>query len=220
MWIKICGINDLETAQRVAELQPNAIGLNFYEQTPRVVAVDVAARIVEELQDDIEPVGLFVNHSAAEIRRICTECQLRTIQLHGDEPPELIAELNEFTVIRAFRVGGEGLAEMADYLDACTRLQATPEYSLVDARVPGTYGGSGQTVSWEMLSQEYQTDNWPPLIVSGGLTPQNIAEAIHRCHPWGVDVSSGVEKTKAVKDLSLVSEFINSARRAFAEKGE
>ncbi len=217
MWMKICGIKDRETAQRVAELGPDALGLNFYSQTPRMVEIDVAARIVEDLPEGIEPVGLFVNHTCEQIREICSTCRIRTVQLHGDEPPGFSANLPDFKVIRAFRVADDGLSETANFLQECQHLKTVPAYCLVDARVPGKYGGTGHTVSWEMLKQEYRAAEWPPLILSGGLTPKNVAAAIHTCRPFGVDVSSGVESTPAEKDLGLVKQFLAAARNAFSE---
>ncbi len=217
MWIKICGIKDPETALRIAELGPDAIGLNFYSQTPRRVGVDVAATIVEQLPEHVVPVGLFVNHAIQDIEAICSRCGIRTIQLHGDEPPSFPAELTGRTILRAFRVGNNDLNEMADYLEECDRSQCRPDYCLVDARVPGKYGGTGKSVSWKMLAREYRRDDWPPLILSGGLTSTNVADAIRACRPYGVDVSSGVESEPAIKDLDQVRMFIDAARAAFTE---
>src|SRR5687768_4159644 len=102
MWLKICGIRDVATAQAVAELGPSAIGLNFFSESPRRCELPVAQSIVRNLPATVEPVGLFVNHAVEEIRRVAADCELRTIQLHGDEPPELLAELPEFRILRAF----------------------------------------------------------------------------------------------------------------------
>jgi phosphoribosylanthranilate isomerase len=212
MWIKICGIKDVETARRIAAMGPDAVGLNFYPPSPRVTDIAVAAQVTAELPDPVEPVGLFVNHAADEVRALSKTCGLRTIQLHGDEPPGFAAAFPEMNIIRALRVGSDGLEEMSAYLTECRRLGTMPDYCLVDAHVPGQYGGTGQTVSWEMLAREYRRDEWPPLILSGGLTPQNVAAAIRTCRPWGVDVSSGVESTRGVKDLELVQQFIEAAR--------
>jgi phosphoribosylanthranilate isomerase len=215
MWIKICGIKDVETARRIAAMGPDAIGLNFYGPSPRVVDIAVAAGIAGELPESVEPVGLFVNHTSDEILTISQTCGLRTIQLHGDEPPDFAAALPALNIIRAVRVGDDGLDEMSAELMQCRRLGTMPDYCLVDAHVPGQYGGTGQTVSWEMLAGEYRRDEWPPLILSGGLTPRNVAAAIRACRPWGVDVSSGVESTRGVKDLVLVQRFIEAARGEF-----
>ena len=118
MWVKICGIGNVVVALDVAKLAPDAIGLNFYANTPRAVSADVAAEIVGRLPSassqghQIEPIGLFVNHSVAEVMQICTRCRIRTIQLHGDEPVQFLAELQnaipEVRIVRAYRLGPEG----------------------------------------------------------------------------------------------------------------
>lgn len=217
MWVKICGIRDLETAQGVARAGADAIGLNFAEVSPRRVLPDVAAAIVAAVGNTIEPVGVFVNQPVGEIRRIAHECALRTIQLHGDEPAELAAELaRDFRVIRAVRLaaGADEWRPLADCLPACQRLQSSLWACLVDSRVPGRYGGSGTAPPWDAIRRDYQRDVWPPLILAGGLRPGNVAAAIAAVDPWGVDVAGGVESSLACKDDALVREFVLNAKRA------
>lgn len=219
MWIKICGIKDTATAEQIARLKPDAVGLNFYAQTPRAVpSVETAAEIVQVLPKSIEPVGLFVNHSVAEILSTCEQCNLKTVQLHGDESPELLADVQqqnpELRILRAFRMGEEGLAPLEAYLDESERLKVKISACLIDARVEGLYGGSGRTVPWDRLAAEYKRDNWPNLILAGGLTPDNAAEAIRIVQPWGVDVAGGVESAPGEKDLLLVERFITTVREA------
>jgi phosphoribosylanthranilate isomerase len=214
MWIKICGIRDYETAEAVAECGPQAIGLNFHEKSPRYVTPAMATEIVVRLPRSVEPVGVFVNHSAGEIHSICRRCDIGIVQLHGDEPPETVAALPQFRVIRAFRVGVAGLGEIATYVDRCRRLGAIPWACLVDARVEGSYGGTGETAPWELIGREYDFTGWPPLILAGGLHAGNVAAAIRGVRPWGVDVASGVESAVACKDESLVRKFVESARGA------
>lgn len=218
MWIKICGIRDLATAVAVAECGPNAIGLNFYSGSPRVVTAPVAKEIVSRLPRHVEPVGVFVNHSADEIVRISGECKLTTVQLHGDEPPELIAELPQFRVIRAFRVGAAGLGEVSAYLAQCRELGVVPWACLVDARVEGVYGGTGQTAPWDLVRREYDSCDGPPVILAGGLNADNVAAAIATVQPWGVDVAGGVESAVACKDIALVRKFVSAARQ-IGERG-
>jgi phosphoribosylanthranilate isomerase len=213
MWIKICGIRDVATAREISRLQPDAIGLNFYARSPRVVPADVAAEIARALPDEVAAVGVFVNHSRLEIEELCRHCNLDFVQLHGDEPPEFIAELQPRRVIRAFRVGPEGCVDVAVYLGRCRELGALPAACLIDSRVDGLYGGSGQTVAWDLLQREYPLADWPPLILAGGLYPGNIAAAVQAVRPWGVDVASGVESSPAVKDLRLVEKFLAGAGR-------
>ncbi|HTI52357.1 MAG TPA: phosphoribosylanthranilate isomerase [Planctomycetaceae bacterium] len=214
MWIKICGIRDYETAEAVAECGPQAIGLNFYEKSPRFVAPQLATEIVVRLPREVEPVGVFVNHSVDEIQTICRRCDIGIVQLHGDEPPEVVAALSQFRVIRAFRVGAEGLGEITSYLQRCRRLDTLPWACLVDARVEGTYGGTGQAAPWELIRRDYNFAGWPPLILAGGLQPDNVSAAIKAVRPWGVDVAGGVESAVACKDISLVRKFVESARNA------
>jgi len=216
MWVKICGICDRTTTDRVVDLHPDAIGLNFYAQTPRCIHPQTAAQIVESLPESIEPVGLFVNHSLEEVIDLTEQCSISTAQLHGDETPEFLAELNvrcpELNLLRAFRVGDEGCGAVAEYLAECGTLGVCLAGCLIDARVTGSYGGTGHTAPWDLLADQYDSARWPRLIVAGGLTPDNVAEAIRVTVPYGVDVASGVESAKAVKDLELVKRFIAAAR--------
>lgn len=219
MWVKICGIRDLETAAAVAELRPDAVGLNFYGRSPRCVDPNTAAEIVGRLPVEVASVGVFVNHSIAEIVNICRTCRLTTVQLHGDETIDflkaLAGELPNVRMLRAWRLGTNGLESLADYLSECGRLGVKLAGCLVDAHVPGEYGGTGRCVSWSSLRREYRREDWPPLILAGGLHPGNVAQAIHEVRPWGVDVASGVEAFPAVKDLRKIQQFLDAARRAF-----
>lgn len=216
MWIKICGIRDEETAARIVTLQPDAIGLNFFATSPRCVDVDTASHIAASLPESVEAVGLFVNHSLDEVVEITDRCGIPTAQLHGDESPAFLAELQsrrpELKLLRAFRVGDDGCGEVAAHLAECRALEIRLAGCLIDARVEGTYGGTGHTAPWDLLADQYDSARWPRLIVAGGLSPNNVAEAIRITSPFGVDVASGVESEKAVKDLELVQRFIAAAR--------
>ncbi len=219
MWVKICGIQDRATATSIAALAPDAIGLNFYAGTVRHVDATTAAQVASSLPSEIEPVGLFVNDRAESMHDVCRTCSLRTIQLHGNEPPETIRELADrdpaYRIIRAWNLGPEGLGPLGDYLNRLRDLKVWPVACLIDARVEGKHGGTGRTVDWELLGREYDHGEWPPMILAGGLSPENVAAAIQTARPWGVDVSSGVESATGVKDFSLVEQFIQSAREAF-----
>jgi phosphoribosylanthranilate isomerase len=218
MWIKVCGIRDTETAVRLAELDVNAVGLNFYSKSSRVVTIEAAVAISRILPKRVERVGVFVNHSVDEIQKIAVECDLDVLQLHGDEPASLLIELQRRMphkrLIRAWRMGEAGLNDLESLLEVCRRARCDLAGCLVDAHVSGVYGGSGKTVSWQRLFHEYDRDRWPPLILAGGLTPTNIASAIVAIQPWGVDVASGVESSAGVKDLTLVQQFVANARHA------
>ncbi|MBC8114128.1 MAG: phosphoribosylanthranilate isomerase [Candidatus Saccharimonas sp.] len=216
MWVKICGITDESTAEAVCGLSPDAIGLNFHPQSPRSVTQVVAARIAKLVPDEVLRVGVFVNCAIGEIEDISNECRLDQIQLHGDESPEQIAELRSrlpsVPVIRAWRMAGENLTELGEHLSACRAFGIELSGCLIDSRVSGAYGGTGHTVAWDALAGAYRRDSWPPLILAGGLTPDNVADAIRSTQPWGVDVASGVESAPGVKDIELVRRFIANAR--------
>jgi phosphoribosylanthranilate isomerase len=216
MWVKICGIRDVSTANLVADCRPDAIGLNFYPASPRFVELESAKQIAKSIPSSVPIVGVFVNPPLCEIATVAYGARLDFAQLHGDEPPEFLAEIHEtlpeLKLIRAWRMGSEGLEDWARYLQRCRDLGVPVSACLLDARVEGMYGGSGKTVAWDLVSRDYQFQNWPPLILAGGLTPGNIRQAIKAVHPWGVDVASGVESSPPVKDPDLVQEFITLAR--------
>ena len=223
-WIKICGIRDIPTAFATAQQYPSAIGLNFFAKSPRSVAPAQAAEIVQRLGSLCSsaaptPIGLFVNHSVAEIEAIAQEAGLSMIQLHGDEPPSLLRELHErhpdWKLLKAFRVG-DNLRPVAEFVAECQRLNVPLAGCLLDARVAGSFGGTGQVAPWELIAKEFDKTSWPPLILAGGLTPNNVAEAIEIVRPWGVDTASGVESSPGVKDTTLLARFVAEARRAFA----
>ena len=216
MWVKICGIKDELTAEAVCRLSPDAIGLNFHPQSPRSVTQVMATRIAKLVPDEVLRVGVFVNRAVSEIEDLANQCRLDQIQLHGDESPDQIAELRSrlpcIPVIRAWRMAGESLADLEEHLAACRASGIELSGCLIDSRVPGAYGGTGHTVAWDALSQVYRRDAWPPLILAGGLTPDNVADAIRSTQLWGVDVASGVESALGVKDIELVRRFIANAR--------
>ncbi|MES2788510.1 MAG: phosphoribosylanthranilate isomerase [Planctomycetota bacterium] len=212
MWIKICGIRDTATARFLADLGVDALGLNFYAPSPRSVTIEQAAEIANAVRGRVTLVGLFVNHSVAEVQRAIDEVGLEMLQFHGDEPPEFLAEFPEFRIVRAFRMGPEGLAPVADYLRRGRSLNALPWACLIDAATPGQFGGTGTIADWQELADNFH-GGWPPLILAGGLTPVNVESAIKATHPWGVDVASGVEISKAVKDRDLITQFVTAARR-------
>lgn len=221
MWVKICGIRDEAAARAVAAAAPDAIGLNFYPRSPRYVTRGRAARIVRELPASIARVGVFVNSPADEIAATCAECGLSAAQIHGDEPPALLEELKrlrpELKLIRAFRFGAGGMAPLVGYLDECRRLDAVPDICLIDAHVPGSYGGTGRTLAWDALAEAMRGVALPPVILAGGLTPENVADAIAAVRPWGVDVAGGVESAPGKKDAERSKRFVAAARAAEAE---
>lgn len=241
--IKICGITSVQDALLAAEAGADAIGLNVYAQSPRHVAAEQAAEIVEQLREDHSPeqvqvVLVFVNHSVEEILWTIREADLYgsglCVQLHGDEPPELLRELRSHglgtaghllqatghvptvPVIRAFRCAGADFSKVDSYLSECERISASPQAVLVDAFQPGVYGGSGQRADWQAL-RKWRLNPAEPLILAGGLTPENVADAIAAVRPDAVDVASGVESAPAKKDPAKVCAFIEAAKNAFAK---
>jgi phosphoribosylanthranilate isomerase len=218
VWVKICGVRDLDTARALIEARPDAIGLNFYPRSSRLVALDDVAAIVAALPDAIEAVGVFVNAQPAAVASLVRQCGLRRVQFHGDEPPEQLAEfhrlLPEVPLIRAWRRDARGLGPLIAYLQQCSELGVPISAVLLDASRPGDYGGTGTVLPWSEVRQECETIVLPPVILAGGLTPENVAHAVRTVRPWGVDVASGVETAPGVKDVAAVARFIQQARAA------
>lgn len=202
MWVKICGITRAEDAAAAADAGADAIGLVFAE-SPRRVSVAQAQAIVAALPPGVTPVALFVDEPLAGIIATCRALGVRTVQLHGDESPELARALGDLCVIKAFRVGSQ-----AD-LEALRGYPASAY--LLDAKVAGKRGGSGVRLDWDLASRATALGR---IILAGGLSPDNVAEAIRRVRPYGVDVSSGVESSAGRKDPAKVQAFVAAARAA------
>jgi len=215
LWVKICGVRDVESARVAAEAGASAIGLNFYELSPRSTDIETAKTIAESLPADVTPVGLFVNHPLDEIEQIMQAVGLSTLQLHGDETPDDLQTIAEkhpgWNIIWARRVTEESIRNVADELRQCEALGVKLFACLLDPKVEGTYGGTGETLSWKLVAQHYDQEQNPPLILAGGLTPENVSEAVQSVQPWGVDVASGVEREKGVKDAELIRAFVRNA---------
>jgi phosphoribosylanthranilate isomerase len=208
--IKICGITSEEDAIAAADLGADAIGLNFYPGSPRFVSDELAIRIAETLPPFVEPVALFVNEPIGRIvERVRRLGAVRTIQWHGDdpEPPP-----QNYHFIPAFQVRGRNdLAVVSRYLERCREARRLPSAVLVDGHSPGQYGGTGQPAPWELLADFHPGI---PLILAGGLTPENVADAIRLVRPYGVDVAGGVETSPGRKDADKMRRFIDRARGA------
>jgi phosphoribosylanthranilate isomerase len=209
--VKICGVTGPEEARRVAELGADAVGLNFYFASPRYVDPSRAAAILRELPPFVEAVGLFVNVLLREaVAALAPLPRVRCVQWHGDhpEPPDA----SGYHLVPAFPVRDEAsLADITRYLDLCREVGRLPAAVLVDAHVPGQYGGTGQKAPWRLLASFRPG---VPLVLAGGLTPDNVAEAVRLVRPYAVDVASGVESAPGVKDLDKVRRFIDRARSA------
>ena len=209
--IKICGITCIEDALAAANCGANAIGLNFFGQSKRCVSVTTAEEIVRVLPPTVDPVALFVNETLPNAIDIVAHFQsIRTIQWHNDflEP----MSWPPYRFIPAFQVGDrESLAVMARFLDRCQELGQLPAAVLVDGHRAGGYGGTGQVVPWQLLADFHPG---VPLILAGGLTPDNVAEAIRIVRPFAVDVASGVESRPGQKDPHKMRQFIDNVRQA------
>jgi phosphoribosylanthranilate isomerase len=205
MRVKICGVTSPDDARMVAAAGVDAVGIIFAE-SPRQVTPAQARAIVDALPPWVTPVGVFVNESPATIGRIALEVGLATVQLHGDELPCTVKDVaGHLKVVKAFRIGGEAdLADALDYVEQCR-----PDACLIDSRVSGAYGGTGHTAPW-LLVKGASASLWP-LILGGGLTPDNVAEAIRIVRPWGVEASSGVESAPGRKDKQRVLDFVRNA---------
>ncbi|MBM3125271.1 MAG: phosphoribosylanthranilate isomerase [Chloroflexi bacterium] len=202
--IKICGIKTLTDAFAAIEAGADYLGFNFYSKGVRFIDKNVCADITSLLKHEhpqITLVGVFVNSSVEDVRETLENCSLDLAQLHGDETPELFVQLTP-RAYRAFR----GIPENINGFER----QGVPTF-LLDASVKGMYGGSGITADWSgaaELAKKY------PLLLAGGLTPQNVAEAVFRVKPWGVDVASGVESAPGEKDPGRMKAFVQAVRYA------
>jgi phosphoribosylanthranilate isomerase len=197
--IKICGFTDAENAQQAALTGIDAIGLNFYAKSPRHVNIDSAREIVAALPPFVNKVGLFVNANPSLIDEVLCEVALDTLQFHGDESPSDCAQY-EMPFIKAIRVSPE-----------VDLIKTANEYSqagalLLDTYQSDFYGGSGKSFDWSLAKIEVDL----PIILAGGLTPDNVSAAIDIAQPYAVDVSSGVESAKGLKDIDKIRAFISS----------
>ncbi len=237
--IKICGITNVDDAVAAVDAGADAIGLNFYDKSPRCVRQKewiVIARTIELPRPpsgaipDATCFGVFVNDSYEFITKMIRQCEaLSGVQLHGDESPELLASFGgaqsplpktQWQLIRARRMDDRGVSAIAEDLQICRAAGRAPDAVLVDALTPGRYGGTGETVSWVGLADHRRWLGDTPLILAGGLTPDNVAEAIRIVRPAAVDVASGVESAPGKKDPHKVRDFIAAARAAFEASGE
>jgi phosphoribosylanthranilate isomerase len=202
--VKICGVTRLEDAQAAWAAGADALGLNFYPRSPRYVEPATAAALARTRPALGAVVGVFVNESPDLIRARVRECGLTAVQLHGDEPPEACSGFG-VPVIKALRVRGpEDVARARTYVGA-----GDVATLLLDGAAPG-YGGGGVTFDWSLVAQ--LVDVGVPVLVAGGLTPGNVAEAVRATRPYGVDVASGVEASPGIKDLEAVRAFIRAAK--------
>jgi phosphoribosylanthranilate isomerase len=208
--VKICGITSLEDGLAALHGGADLLGFNFYPPSPRCLPPEACAQIVSGLRASGYPflaVGVFVNLPPDPIERLLERCRLDLAQLSGDEPPQTLAALGE----RAFKaLRAPGAAELQRDLDSYPARTSAPAY-LVDAYRPGKFGGTGQLADWCLAATLARRH---PVLLAGGLTPENVTAAIRQVHPWGVDVASGVESAPGRKDQAKMTAFILACRQA------
>jgi phosphoribosylanthranilate isomerase len=200
---KICGITRIEDALAAVEAGADAIGFVFYAKSPRAVTVQQARAIIQALPPFVTTVGLFVNASRCELGEILDAVPLDLLQFHGDEAVEDCEGWHR-PYIKALRVkAGDDIAAAVDAYPSASGV-------LLDTYVEGVPGGTGEAFDWSLIPQGLSK----PLILAGGLTPENVADAVARVKPYAVDVSGGVEATKGIKDHAKIHAFINAVRKA------
>jgi phosphoribosylanthranilate isomerase len=203
--VKICGITNTEDALASAAAGADALGFIFVEGTPRYVAPEVAARIIAGLPPFVTPVGVFWDHPAGHVKAVAEQCRLGALQFHGTEPPEAIAD-HRLPTIKTIKVAAPGdLARMAAYRVSAFLLDSPARWSEGEARAP---------ISWELARQ---AATGTPVILSAGLTPDNVSQAVRHARPYAVDVNSGVEARPGRKDPEKIRRFIAAARAAMLE---
>ena len=201
--VKICGITNLADAQAAVGAGADALGFNFYKKSPRSLSLIQAAEISRQLPPFVLRVGVFVNAPAELVLRAIRECGLTMLQFHGEETPEFCAQFGLMSM-KAFRVRGpETLKELPPY---------QTDAWLLDAFSSATFGGTGEKFNWELAVEAQKFGK--PIFLAGGLTPENVVEAIRKVHPFGVDVSSGVESAPGRKDPAKLKAFLAAVREA------
>lgn len=227
--VKICGVTSADDARMVAAAGADAIGLNFVPGSPRCLTSAAAREVAAAIPDDVLVVGVFAGMPAADVKRMAAEVGLDAVQLHGHlsgdgvvDPPSACGDLAPLTVIRAVRLGPDGLDAARSWIAAAAALGHAPAMAVVDAAVTvataaGQLGGTGATVDWSRLAAA--GDLGIPMAVAGGLTPGNVAEAVAASRAVAVDTASGVESAPGRKDQAKVRAFCAAAREALAPKG-
>ncbi len=200
--IKVCGITREEDARAAVEFGADALGFIFYPKSPRAIEPERAAEIIRALPPFVTSVGVFVDEPPEAVRRVVEIAGLNAVQLHGSEPPEAMAQYPG-RVIKAFRVRGpETLAELPRY-----KVSAL----LLDTYKKGVMGGTGETFDWSLAVEAKQ---YGRIVLSGGLTPENVADAVRHVRPYAIDVSSGIETEPGIKDHGRMKRLIQNARSA------
>lgn len=199
--VKICGITSVADMQAAVAAGADLIGLMFHPDSPRYVSLDTAREVARVVPPFVGRVGVFVNPPESDVWAAITACQLTLLQFHGDEPPEFCTQFG-LMCIKAFRP--------RDVQDLAELLRYPTDAWLVDAWSPAARGGTGTLANWELAVQANQLGR--PIFLAGGLTPENVAKAVRRVRPFGVDVSSGVERAPGQKDPQRMRAFVAAAK--------
>lgn len=199
--IKICGITREEDARAAAQLGADAIGLVFYAPSPRNVRLAQARAIAAAVPPFVTVVGLFVDPAREEVESVLRGCAINVLQFHGDEAPEFCGSFG-LPYIKAARVRAD-----TDLVQCLSPYHAAQGW-LLDAYHDQLYGGSGESFDWKLIPRDLAR----PVILSGGLTPDNVGAAVRQVRPWAVDVSSGVEAVKGVKDAAKIAAFVTGVK--------
>jgi phosphoribosylanthranilate isomerase len=200
--VKICGITNAKDGLAAAVAGADALGFVFCEESPRQVSIETAARIVSEIPSSVMKVGVFVNAPEEMVERAVKACGLDLLQFHGDEPPKYCVQFGVMSM-KAFRIrNAASLKNVRDY---------TTDAWLLDAYAAGSLGGTGETFNWDLALEARKWNR--PIFLAGGLTAENVAEAVRRVEPYAVDVSSGVEAEPGRKDHVKIRRFIQAAKQ-------
>ena len=200
--VKICGITRAEDARAAARAGADAIGLVFFPPSPRYLSTERAVEVRDALAPFVQTVALFVNPDAAQVAQVLQRVRPALLQFHGEETPQFCSQFGT-PFVKACRV--KPGVDALEYLRPFSRAAAW----LFDSHVP-EYGGVGEAFDWSLVPATRER----PVILSGGLSRENVAEAVRRVRPWGVDVSSGVESAKGIKDAAKIAAFIAEVRNA------
>jgi len=200
--IKICGLTNLDDALAAVDAGADALGFNFYRPSSRYITPHAARRIIEQLPDPILTVGVFVNESSEDLKAIAKDAGLKALQLHGDESPDYCRELNDWFVIKTFAVK-EGFDETS-----ASRYEVNA--IMLDAGHKELKGGTGQVIDWSIARRVRSQGK--PMFLAGGLSPENVSEAIRTVQPYAVDSCSALESAPGTKDHNRVKAFVKVVR--------
>jgi phosphoribosylanthranilate isomerase len=202
--VKICGITEIEDARDAVLLGADAIGLNFYKNSPRYIDPTRAAKIIETLPPFVTIVGVFVNHADPQnLEDFASSLGLHAVQLHGNETPDYCSMIQRVKVIKSLRVDANFRVDTLRTFGART--------FLLDACSPDQFGGTGKSFNWDLV---FGANAFGSIIIAGGLNPDNVAQAVSTLHPFAVDVASGVESSPGKKDYEKMRRFIEAVHRA------